>query len=115
MIRTQSSRIDNMIDNVRSDTEIYRIYSELINANYPSFLGKFGINNSAMKAEDAVIIDSYGKEYIDCVSGFGLFSIGHNRTKIIMDLITQLKKNQLLAKPLKDSGRSFRKNSRDRP
>ncbi len=82
------------------DIEIYDLYQKLISSTYPPFLKKYGVNNLAIKAEEALIIDSYGKEYIDCVSGFGLFNIGHNHQKLILDIITQLKRSQLFTRPL---------------
>ena len=82
------------------DKEIYEFYKKFISSSYPSFLKKFGINKTAIKAEGSVITDSCGKDYIDCVGGYGLFNIGHNHPKIIRDIIYQLNKKQLFTKPL---------------
>ena len=82
------------------DSELYELYEEFISSTYPSFLKKFGLAKIAVKAEGVIITDSLGKNYIDCVGGYGLFNIGHNHPKIIRDIITQLNKKQLFTKPL---------------
>ena len=82
------------------DSEIYQNYGHFISSTYPLFLKKYGIKNIARTASGSVIIDSRGKEYIDCVSGYGLFNIGHNHPQIIEDIKDQLDKKQLFTKPL---------------
>jgi len=82
-----------------NDSELYNLYEELISSTYPSFLRKFGMKRTAKNALGAIITDSSGKKYIDCVSGYGLNNIGHNNPKIIRDIISQLNKNQLFTKP----------------
>jgi putrescine aminotransferase len=82
------------------DMDLYEFYSKFISSTYPSFLKKFGLIKTAKRAEGSVITDSSGKNYIDCVGGYGLFNIGHNHPKIIRDIITQLNKKQLFTKPL---------------
>ena len=82
------------------DDNIYNLYSEYISQVYPNFLRKIGLNNVAVKAEGAIIIDSSGKEYIDCIGGYGLFNLGHNHPIVIQSLIEQLQERQLFTKPL---------------
>jgi putrescine aminotransferase len=82
------------------DKKLYESYNEFISSTYPSFLKKFGLLRTAIKAEGAIIIDSSGKTYIDCVGGYGLYNIGHNHPKVIQDMIAQLNRKQLFTKPL---------------
>lgn len=82
------------------DTELFQLYKNHKSTTYPSFLEKFGLNATAEKANGAIIIDSNGKEYIDCVSGYGILNIGHNHPKIIQDIIDLLQKNLLCTNPL---------------
>ena len=82
------------------DSELYRNYGHFISSTYPLFLKKYGIKNIAGTARGSVITDSQGQEYIDCVSGYGLFNIGHNHPRMIRDIKDQLDKKQLFTKPL---------------
>jgi putrescine aminotransferase len=82
------------------DSELYRNYGYFISSTYPLFLKKYGIKNIAGTASGSVITDSQGQEYIDCVSGYGLFNIGHNHPQMIRDIKDQLDKRQLFTKPL---------------
>ncbi|NIQ13818.1 MAG: aminotransferase class III-fold pyridoxal phosphate-dependent enzyme [Candidatus Dadabacteria bacterium] len=80
------------------DTE--NIYQEYINSHYPQFLRKLGINAPSVKAEGAIIEDSMGKVFIDCVGGYGIFNLGHNNQQVIDALTDQLNRKQLLTRPL---------------
>jgi putrescine aminotransferase len=81
------------------DTVIYQKYQDHISTTYPSFLKKLGILSTAVKAQGSIIEDSDGFEYIDCVSGYGVFNIGHNNPKIINDITNLLKQSQLFTNP----------------
>ena len=84
---------------ITRDNELYQRYQNHVSTSYPSFLKKFGIGSKAVCAQGACIIDSSGKEYIDCVNGYGIFNIGHNHPRIIRDLNQLLCKNQSHSKP----------------
>jgi len=81
------------------DIELFESYKKYISSTYPAFLTKLGLDRVAAKAEGAIITDSAGKMYIDCVGGYGLFNIGHNHIEVIQSLIDQLNKKQLFTKP----------------
>ncbi len=81
------------------DAEIFDAYERHISPSYPAFLSKLGIEHTAVKAQGAVITASDGKEYLDCVSGYGLHNLGHNHPEIVQELINQLQASQQLARP----------------
>jgi len=81
------------------DEVLFESYGALINPTYPGFLKRLGLNRVAVKANGATIIDSEGKEYIDCIGGYGLFNLGHNHPEIIKALKAQLNKKDLFTKP----------------
>lgn len=81
------------------DAEIFDSYERHISPSYPAFLSKLGIEHTAVKAQGAVIFTSDGKEYLDCVSGYGLHNLGHNHPEIVQELINQLQANQQLSRP----------------
>ena len=82
------------------DSNLYEHYKEFISPSYPSFLTKLGLTNVAIRAEGAIITDSKGKAYIDCVAGSGIFNLGHNHPEVVEDVIAQLREMTLLTKPL---------------
>ena len=88
-----------MISQQINDDQSYEIYHDFISTTYPSFLKKYGIKTVAENAEGAIIVDSEGNEYIDCIGGYGIFNIGHNHPKIIKDLIARLNAKNLFTKP----------------
>lgn len=86
------------------DRGLFNSYGELINPTYPGFLKRLGLNRIAVRAEGATITDSEGKTYIDCISGYGLFNLGHNHPVIIQKLKEQLDKKELFTKPFITEG-----------
>lgn len=99
MTRYDNIEEDSGVFSSSMDEELFESYGRLINSSYPNFLRRLGINTISVKAEGAVITDSRGDNYIDCVAGYGLFNIGHNNPKLIDALIEQLREGQLLTKP----------------
>lgn len=83
-----------------NDIKVYQAYENFISNAYPTFLRKLGVNNIAVNAYGACIVDSSGKEYIDCISGYGVFNLGHNHPTIVESLIDHLRQGQLQTKPL---------------
>ena len=49
------------------DKSLYKLYEQFISSSYPKFLEKLGLEQQAIRAEGAVITDSAGQEYIDCI------------------------------------------------
>jgi putrescine aminotransferase len=82
------------------DSQLYTQYRDLVSSTYPAFLEKYGMSHCVRNAKGAVITDSAGKNYIDCVSGYGIFNVGHNHPKIIHDVIYQIQQHQLFTRPL---------------
>ena len=81
------------------DEELFESYGRLINPTYPHFLRRLGLDRTAVKAEGAIITDSTGNTYIDCIGGYGLFNLGHNHPRIVQCLVDQLNKRELFARP----------------
>lgn len=82
------------------DSALYDYYGRTINQTYPLFLKKLGLDHSAIRAEGATITDAEGKEYIDCVGGYGVFNLGHNHPVLIQSLIDQLQQKNQVTRPL---------------
>lgn len=79
--------------------EVVDKYAEYVNpglARLMSFAG-FGVE---MRGEGCYIIDQEGRKYLDCLGGYGVFSLGHRHPKIV-----EAVKNQIDTMPL--SGKAF--------
>jgi putrescine aminotransferase len=81
------------------DSDLFERYGQLINPAHPNFLKRLGIHRIAVRAKGVVITDSGGRQYIDCIGGYGLFNVGHNHPKMTEALIEQLRRADLLTKP----------------
>ena len=93
------SAVTNKSKTFGMDEELFSSYSRLINPAYPPFLRRLGIDRVAVKAEGACITDSCGRTYIDCISGYGLFNLGHNHPRVVEALKAQLNDKQLFTRP----------------
>lgn len=87
------------MDNDAFQSQVVSDFSEFVNP----YLGKlmnfagFGVE---MKAEGCVIWDHDGREYLDCLGGYGVFSLGHRHPKVVAAVKAQLDKMPLSSKVL---------------
>lgn len=91
--------LEQMMDADALYSEVVDLYSDYINpylAKLMSFAG-FGVE---MKGEGAYIVDHEGRRFLDCLGGYGVFSLGHRNPHVI-DAV----KRQLDVMPL--SGKAF--------
>ena len=80
-------------------SEVVRKYAEHINpylAKLMNFAG-FGVE---VKGEGSYLYDQDGKRYLDCLGGYGVFSLGHRHPRVV-----EAVKSQLDSLPL--SGKTF--------
>lgn len=82
-----------------ADKAAFDSYAQRISATYPSFLRRLGLDRMAVKAEGAVIIDSAGTEYVDCVAGYGVCNLGHNPPEIVGPLMDLLRGSPQATRP----------------
>ena len=79
--------------------DVYEKYMNFINPNLAKLMG-FGGFGVEMRAEGCYIYDHEGRQFLDCLGGYGTFSFGHRHPRII-DAV----KRQLDIMPL--SGKAF--------
>ena len=79
--------------------DVYEKYMNFINPNLAKLMG-FGGFGVEMRAEGCYIFDHEGRQFLDCLGGYGTFSFGHRHPRII-DAV----KRQLDIMPL--SGKAF--------
>jgi len=78
-------------------SHVVQEFSDFVNP----YLGKlmnfagFGVEASA---QGCIITDHEGREYIDCLGGYGVFSLGHRHPKVVEAVIQQLSKMPLGSK-----------------
>ncbi|MDO8885991.1 aminotransferase class III-fold pyridoxal phosphate-dependent enzyme [Candidatus Oleimmundimicrobium sp.] len=87
--------------------ETFQKTKDYHNPSLTRLLKLTGYDTVEWKARGAIITDIFGKDYIDCAGGYGVFNIGHSHPKVIKAVQEQLKKMSLsskvfLNKPLAD-------------
>lgn len=75
-------------------------YENYINPAMAKLFRFMGLGTIEWEARGAVIIDIHGKEYIDCLGGYGVFNLGHSHPKVIKAVEEQLHKMPLSSKIL---------------
>lgn len=87
----------------------YQRYRDYINPGAASLLKFGGLEFPDWEGEGCIVRDVAGNEYIDCVAGYGVFSLGHRHPDVIaavkdqMDRLT-LKTHYFLSIPLGELG-----------
>ncbi|WP_371370880.1 aminotransferase class III-fold pyridoxal phosphate-dependent enzyme [Sporomusa aerivorans] len=77
-------------------------YEKYINPAIAKLFRFMGLSTIEWKAEGNVIYDVDGKEYIDCLGGYGVFSLGHRHPKVVAAVKQQLDLMPLSSKVLFD-------------
>jgi putrescine aminotransferase len=65
-------------------------YEQYINPAMAKLFRYMGLSTVEWEAEGNIIRDIDGKEYIDCLGGYGVFSLGHRHPKVIEAVKKQL-------------------------
>ena len=82
-------------------------YEKYINPSLAKLFHFMGLDSVEWKSHADRILDSSGKEYIDCLGGYGVFSLGHRHPAVIeavkkqLDLMP-LSSKILLSRPMAD-------------
>ncbi|MDL2280291.1 aspartate aminotransferase family protein [Selenomonadales bacterium OttesenSCG-928-I06] len=75
-------------------------YEKYLNPSTAKLFRFMGLNTVEDRAIGSVIYDIHGKSYIDCLGGYGVFSVGHCNPKVIEAVKIQLEKMPLSSKLL---------------
>ncbi|MEW6324947.1 MAG: aspartate aminotransferase family protein [Nitrospirota bacterium] len=71
--------------------EQYALYERYVNAQMAKVLKTIGFDRTYVRAEGCLLYDQEGRDYLDMLSGWGVFNIGRNHpaaTKAIADLLS---------------------------
>lgn len=77
-------------------------YEKYINPSVARLFRFMGLATIEWEAEGTIIRDIDGKEYIDCLGGYGVFSLGHRNAKVVDAVKYQLDTMPLSSKVLFD-------------
>ncbi|MDR3589631.1 MAG: aminotransferase class III-fold pyridoxal phosphate-dependent enzyme [Negativicutes bacterium] len=77
-------------------------YEKFINPAVAKLFRFMGLSTVEWRAEGSIIKDIEGKEYIDCLGGYGVFSLGHRHPKVVAAVKEQLDYMPLSSKVLFD-------------
>ena len=90
----EQNKKDMIIENTISNYEKY------LNPSTAKLFRFMGLNTVEDSAKGSIIYDINGREYIDCLGGYGVFSLGHCHPKVIEAVKNQLEKMPLSSKLL---------------
>jgi len=75
-------------------------YEGFVNPAMAKLFRFMGLSTVEWEAEGSIIRDIDGKEYIDCLGGYGVFSLGHRHPRVVEAVKKQLDKMPLSSKVL---------------
>ena len=88
-------------------SEVAQKYAKYVNPTSLALLKMGGFDKVEWSGKGAVLTDVHGNEYIDCLGGYGVFSLGHAHPKVVAAVCEQIQRLPLssktfLNKPLAD-------------
>ena len=92
-----------LMEQITSDSRIFANYEQYLNPAIARLFRFMGLSRAAQEAAGCMIVDQTGKEYIDCLGGYGVFSLGHRHPHVIQAVQSQLNKMPLSSKILFDA------------
>lgn len=77
-------------------------YENYVNPTHAKLLRMMGLDSAAGEANGCYITDQKGNTYLDCLGGYGVFSLGHRHPEVVRAVRLQLDKMALSSKILLD-------------
>ncbi len=89
--------------------ESVRYWAEHVNAGFLQYRKSVSTDYTAVEWSDegAVFYDVNGKEFIDCLGGFGIYVVGHRNPKVLKAVRDQLDKQAIHSQELIDPLRTY--------
>jgi putrescine aminotransferase len=99
----EGDAMKELIDEIRWD------YDEFVNRGFLEYRKAAGADDMAMEwsANGDTFMDLQGREYIDCLGGFGVYNCGHRHPTVIKAVKDQLDKQPLSSAELVDANRAL--------
>jgi len=89
-----------MSDPEKVNEEIKKLYMEHINPSLMRLVAFMGYDVIEETASGSKVKDIFGNEFIDCLGGFGMFSLGHCHPKVVEAVKLQLDRMPMSSKVL---------------
>ncbi len=90
-----------MLDYGSLDVEGLRArFKAHINGGLFALVAFMGLDEAEIEAEGWLVRDSKGRQFIDCLGGYGVFNFGHRHPKIVAAVEAQLRRQPLSSKLL---------------
>ncbi|MFO1435725.1 MAG: putrescine aminotransferase [Gammaproteobacteria bacterium] len=96
-------------ERARVTEESVRYWAEHVNAGFLQYRKSVSTDYTAVEWRDegAVFYDINGKEFIDCLGGFGIYVTGHRHPKVLKAVRDQLDKQAIHSQELIDPLRTY--------
>ena len=72
------------------DATVLQTFSEYVNPALAEVLKFIGFSSYEVEAKGSIVRDSTGREFLDCLGGYGTMSLGHSHPKIVAACKAQL-------------------------
>ncbi len=83
-----------------TESEVKLWYQQHVNAGFLSLVSFMGLDSSELSAEGWLVQTADGREFIDCVGGYGSYNFGHRHPAIIAAVTEQLARMPMSSKLL---------------
>lgn len=80
--------------------EIQEKFARHVNPSLARLMKFMGLESVESHAEGCIVFDDEGRDYLDCLGGFGVFSLGHRPDKVVQAVQDQLGRMPLSSKLL---------------
>jgi putrescine aminotransferase len=85
---------------MRPEEKVYQQYESYVNRGLARLMRIMGLTMVEEEARGARVRDTNGKTYIDCVGGYGTFSLGHRHPRVVEAVVAQLYRMPMSSKLL---------------
>jgi len=91
---------------VRESVEGFR---DNVNPGFLEYRKSVSTDYTAVEWKDSGVhfVDIYGKDFIDCLGGYGIYNVGHRHPKVMKAMMNQLKRQALHSQELLDPLRAM--------
>nr|MDQ2687123.1 aminotransferase class III-fold pyridoxal phosphate-dependent enzyme [Armatimonadota bacterium] len=79
-----------MLDTEQITQDVIEKYGRHVNPTQVALLKLGGFDHIEYRAEGVTITDLEGTDYIDCLGGYGVFSLGHRHPRVVQAVKDQL-------------------------
>ena len=83
-----------------SDDQVKLWYQQHYNAGFFGLLSFMGLDSAEVEAEGCLVRSADGREFIDCVGGYGSYNFGHRHPRIVAAVREQLERMPMSSKLL---------------